>query len=151
MGTLAETAIIYYRWSFANQGKKPQFSVSVCSKQTEVCRFRFPFAAKSKWEFLFSASSVFRMCVYWGLGSVCVCVYNIFKFIFMYMYSILPFRTKNGKRSLGNFPQSVYRLLIVQLELCLLSICWWNKRKLPVCKQTKRTCPSMLLHSIFPS
>jgi hypothetical protein len=32
------------RLSFADQGK--QTSVSVCSKQTKVCRFRFPFAEK---------------------------------------------------------------------------------------------------------
>jgi hypothetical protein len=36
MGTFAETEIIDYRLSFANHGK--QISVSVCCKQTEVCR-----------------------------------------------------------------------------------------------------------------
>jgi hypothetical protein len=38
MGMFAETAIVVYRLLFANQGK--QTSVSVSSKQTEVCRFR---------------------------------------------------------------------------------------------------------------
>jgi hypothetical protein len=36
MGTFAETAIVLYRYSFADQGKKCPFSVFVCSKQTEV-------------------------------------------------------------------------------------------------------------------
>jgi hypothetical protein len=34
MGTFAETAIVHYRLSFANQGK--QTSISLCSKQTKV-------------------------------------------------------------------------------------------------------------------
>jgi hypothetical protein len=46
MGTFAETAFVDYRVSFADQGK--QTSVSVGSKQTEVCRFRFPFAANKQ-------------------------------------------------------------------------------------------------------
>jgi hypothetical protein len=52
MGTFAETAIVDYHLSFADQGK--QNSVSVFSKQTtEVCHFRFPFAAnKRKLHFL---------------------------------------------------------------------------------------------------
>jgi hypothetical protein len=40
MGTFAETAIVDYRLEFAEQGK--QTFLSVCNKQTEVCRFRFP-------------------------------------------------------------------------------------------------------------
>jgi hypothetical protein len=39
MGTFAEAEIIDYV-SFADLGNKFPFSVSVCSKQTEVCRFR---------------------------------------------------------------------------------------------------------------
>jgi hypothetical protein len=42
MDMFAETAIVDNRLSFADQGK--QTSVSVYSKQTKVCRFRFPFA-----------------------------------------------------------------------------------------------------------
>jgi hypothetical protein len=41
----AEIAIVGFRLSFADQGNKVPFSVSVCSKQTEVFRFRFPFSA----------------------------------------------------------------------------------------------------------
>jgi hypothetical protein len=44
MGTFVKTAIVNYRLSFAAF----PFSVSVCSKQTEVCRFRFPFAANKR-------------------------------------------------------------------------------------------------------
>jgi hypothetical protein len=40
MGKFAETAILDYRLSFADHGKQTSFSVSVCSKQTEVNRFR---------------------------------------------------------------------------------------------------------------
>ncbi len=61
---------------------------------------------------------------------------------------------ENG--SLGDFPSSVYRLLIMQTEVCCLSICLRrNKRKLSVFKWTKQTkhfkwtCPSMQLsHSV---
>ncbi len=51
-----------------------------------------------------------------------------------------PFQTENGIP--GDFSKSVYRLLILQTEVCGLSVCWRrNKRKLSVCKETKRTCP----------
>ncbi len=55
-----ETAIIDFHLSFADQGN--QTSVSVCSKQTEVRRFRFPFAKETE-------IAVFR----WFRFS-CVCV-----------------------------------------------------------------------------
>jgi hypothetical protein len=45
--------------SLTIENKLP-FSVSVCSKQTEVCRFRFPFAANKR-KLPFSVSSVFRL------------------------------------------------------------------------------------------
>ncbi len=48
------------------------FSISVCSKQTEVCRFPFQVAA-NEWKLPFIASSVF-------LGVCeCVCVYCCFR------------------------------------------------------------------------
>ncbi len=61
---------------------------------------------------------------------------------------MVPFQMENG--SPGDFPQSVYRLLIVQTEVCRLSD-WFprNKRNFSVCKgtkqtkRTKRTWPSM--------
>ncbi len=48
-----------FRLSFADRENKCPFSVSVCSKQTEVCRFRLPFA-ENKRKLPFSVSSVFR-------------------------------------------------------------------------------------------
>jgi hypothetical protein len=63
----AETAILDYSLSRADQGKKLPFPVSVCSKQTEVCRFHFPFAAnKRKLPF--------------SVGSVAVCSDNVYNF-----------------------------------------------------------------------
>jgi hypothetical protein len=52
MGTFAETANVDYRSSFADQGNKHPFSFSVCSKQTEVCRFYF-LLAENKRKLLF--------------------------------------------------------------------------------------------------
>jgi hypothetical protein len=53
-----------------------------------------------------------------------------------------PFQTENG--SPGDFPWSIYRLLIVQTEVCRLSVCWRrNKQKVSVCKKTKRIFLSM--------
>jgi hypothetical protein len=47
MGTFAET-IVDYRLPFATKKNKLPFPVSVCSKQTEVCRFHFTFTL-NKW------------------------------------------------------------------------------------------------------
>jgi hypothetical protein len=48
MGTFAEqqTSITVYR--LPTKENKLLFSVSVCSKQTEVCHFRFPFSANKR-------------------------------------------------------------------------------------------------------
>jgi hypothetical protein len=62
-GTFAETAIVVYRLLCATKENKLLFSVSVCSKQTEVFCFCFLFAAK-KQKLPFSVSSVFRVCIY---------------------------------------------------------------------------------------
>jgi hypothetical protein len=45
-------------------------------------------------------------------------------------------------RSPGDFPWSVYRLVIVQTKLCRLSVEKETKRSYP-CTWTKWTCPSM--------
>jgi hypothetical protein len=67
-------------------------------------------------------------------------------YISIYIYMQLS-QTENG--SPGDFPWSVYHLLIVQTEVCRLSVCLWrNKQKLSVCKGTKRTkwiCPSVCI------
>jgi hypothetical protein len=91
MGTFAETEKVDYRLSFADQGKQTFVSVSVCTKRTEVCCFRFPFAINKR-ILPFSVSSVLlsRVCL---CGCVCsvvgVCVYlYLFIFIFLFMYII---------------------------------------------------------------
>jgi hypothetical protein len=48
MGTFAETAIVACRLSFADQEKQTSVYRSVCSKQTEVCRFHFLFATTNR-------------------------------------------------------------------------------------------------------
>jgi hypothetical protein len=48
MGLYAETAIVDDRLSLAEQGKQTPVFVSVCSKQTEACRFRFLFAGNKR-------------------------------------------------------------------------------------------------------
>jgi hypothetical protein len=42
MGTYAETELVDYRLSWPTKENKRSFSVSFCSKQTEVFRFIFP-------------------------------------------------------------------------------------------------------------
>jgi hypothetical protein len=59
MVKFAETAIINYRLSFADQGKQRFY-------QTEICRFRLPFAEK-KWKLPFSDSSLFHL---WNSGNL---------------------------------------------------------------------------------
>jgi hypothetical protein len=58
MGMFAETAIVDYRLSFADQGNKLLYSVSICIKQMEVCCFHFTFAA-NKWKLPFSVHPIF--------------------------------------------------------------------------------------------
>jgi hypothetical protein len=52
MGMFAETAFVVYRISFADhlptKENKCPFSISVCSKQTGVCHFHFPFAENKR-------------------------------------------------------------------------------------------------------
>ncbi len=72
-------------------------------------------------------------------------VYTVYMYIF--------FKWKMENRSLVDFPESVYCLLIVQTEVCYFSVCWQrNKGKLSVCKWTKwtkQTCPPMHI-ALFP-
>jgi hypothetical protein len=76
------------------------FPVSFCTEQTEVCRFSFLFAPKKR-KLPFS------------LVPFCVCVWVMFVYVYNYIYIyMLPFQTENG--SPGDFPYSVYHLLIVQ-------------------------------------
>jgi hypothetical protein len=76
-------------YCFPSKEKKLPFSISVCSKQTEVCRFCFPFAANKR-KYPCSASSFF-MCM-------CVC-----EFLCVYIYLDLLFQIENGKRKPRRF------------------------------------------------
>jgi hypothetical protein len=56
------------------KGNKLPFSVFVCSKQTEVCRFRFLFAANKR-KLPFSVFPLVPFCVYvWVRGVYCMSV-----------------------------------------------------------------------------
>jgi hypothetical protein len=49
-------------------------------------------------------------------------------------------QTENRKWKIEVQAIFLNRLLIMQTEVCCLSVCWWrNKRKLSVYKQAKRT------------
>jgi hypothetical protein len=56
--TFAETAIVVIVYCLPIMENKLLFSVSVCSKQREVCHFCFPFAA-NEWQLPFTICSVF--------------------------------------------------------------------------------------------
>jgi hypothetical protein len=65
---------------------------------------------------------------------------------FTYKFYNVDFELQAENSSPGDFPLSVYRLLIVQTKVRRSSVCWRrNKRKLSVCKRTERTCPSTRL------
>jgi hypothetical protein len=59
MGTFAELQSLITDYRFPTKDNKRPFSVSVSSKQTEVCRCRVPFA-ENKRRLPFFISSVFR-------------------------------------------------------------------------------------------
>jgi hypothetical protein len=58
MGTFAEKESLITIYHLTIKENKRPFSVSVCSKQTEICRFRFPFT-ENKRMLPFSMNSVF--------------------------------------------------------------------------------------------
>ncbi len=85
---------------------KLPFSASFCSKQTDVCCFHFPFASnKQKLQF---PSVPFQD------------IYKENERIYIYM---LPFHMENGKKKPRHFSLIHYCLLIVQTEVCRLSVC----------------------------
>jgi hypothetical protein len=64
----------------------------------------------------------------------------------IYIYTAIS----NGKQKPWRFSLIHLPLLIVQTEVCHLTVCWWrNTQKLSICKRTKcskwtkQTCPSM--------
>jgi hypothetical protein len=66
MGKFSETAIVdYHLSSLLTKGNELPLSVFVYSKQWEVCRFLFPFAAnKRKLPFSASSNKVYNFKVY---------------------------------------------------------------------------------------
>jgi hypothetical protein len=119
MGTFAETAIIDYHLSFADQENK--------------LYFMFQFAA-NKGKFAISVfclqqtngSCCFLLVSFSGYKYICKYIYirkRIYIDINMYLHIyMLPFQIENGNGSPGNFPYSVYHLLIEQMEVCHLSL-----------------------------
>jgi hypothetical protein len=53
---------------------------------------------------------------------------------------------ENGRPD--DFLWSVYRLLILQMEVCRLSVYRRSKGKLTICKRTKRTCQSKSVYAL---
>jgi hypothetical protein len=147
MGTSAETANVDYRSLFADHEK--QTSV-FCLQQTNG-------------SLLVSVSSIFLkyidINIYIGTQHMYRYIdidIDLYIEIYIYSYTVYlyiywRFKGKTEKRKPRRFFLIIYRLLIVQTEICRLSVCLWrNKGKLSVCKRpkrTKRTCPSMLLTS----
>jgi hypothetical protein len=143
-----QTLITVYRWRpmktnfrfpFPFAGNKRQFSIPVFCLQQTTGSCRFPLVL---FPILYIyVSSVYR--IYAELTetatSVCLCKRKTETENFNYM---LPFYDKNltENRRPGDCTWSIYRLLILKPEVCRLSVCWRRKkRKLSVCKRTKRT------------
>jgi hypothetical protein len=110
-----QSSITFYR--LPTKENKLSFSVCIFRLQQTNGNCRF---------LLYPRHVCVCLCVW---GCLCVCV------------SVMG----NPKGKPRQFSLFIYLLLIMLTEGCSLSDCWWrNKRKLFVCKQTKRTCPSML-------
>jgi hypothetical protein len=94
MGMFADTRIIDYRSSFANQGKQTLIFRSRLQQTTEVCFFCFPFAV-NKGKLLFSVSSDFR---------ILYTVYRTYAAVSMHIHICCPFKPKMVNRIPGDFP-----------------------------------------------
>ncbi len=118
------------------------FRFSVCRKQREVCRFRFPFA-ENKRKLPFSVRSF--ICLR-NSGNVETWAWR-HEYMETWRHGVMvtwrwrpgdmeiwTWRQQTENGSLNDFPESVYRLLIVLR----------NKRKLSVCKRAKPTKPTCL-------
>ncbi len=130
MDTLAETAIVDYHFSLADQWKHSSILRSLLQQTNGNCRF--PFVPFSVLIFIcIHTSTYISIYVYMHIDIytyiyiyIYVCIYST---VYIYM---LKFQTENG--SPGDFPESVRPFLIVQTEVCRLSVCWRrNKRKYP--------------------
>jgi hypothetical protein len=126
MGTFADTA--NHRLPFIvnrlpTKAIKCPFSVSSCSKQTEVCCFCFPFA-ENKWKLPFPVSSVIPFVEYQKHGDKDMETET-------WSHGEMDMDSwRNGHRGIKQkreakviFPYSVYHLLIMQTDVCCLSVC----------------------------
>ncbi len=99
-----QTSITVYRlWT-----KENQLQISICRKQTEVCRFRFP-------KMPFSVSSIFCQCVSVRTGT--------YSYLYLYLYFYLYAAVSNGK----------WKTEAQATFLNPLTICSSCKRKFVVC------------------
>ncbi len=147
MGTFAETANFDYRLLFAVQGKQFPFSVfriyiyiywNDRKKKYIYCIYIFIIMYRYRYIVMYIDLDIY---VY---KYIYIYIY-IYIFINIYIYTVCcQFKQKTENGSPVAFPWSVFRLFIEQTEVCLLPVCLRrNKRKLFVCKRTKRTCPPM--------
>ncbi len=80
---------------------KLPFFVSICSKQKEVCCFRFLFKANNQ-KLIFYVSSVFPLYIYKYMQKKKY-IYIIFIHIYKYTYIYTELQSENGKRKPRRF------------------------------------------------
>jgi hypothetical protein len=133
LGMFAETAIVDFHWSFADQGKQTLI-FCFCLQQTNgICHLPLiPF-------FIYVCICV---CPCVGGVWVFVCVY-----IFIFIFIFICWRFKQKTEAPSDFPQFIYCLLICKRKFVICPfVDEETNGRFFVCKQTKRTkrtCPSM--------
>jgi hypothetical protein len=103
-------------YSSLTKENKLLFSVSICSKQQKFTISHFPLAA-NKWSYRF-LSVLFSIYIYIQYIKTTAYIYT--KNCTIYK---LLFQTEKGKRKPRRFSLIRYHLLIVQTEVCCLSVC----------------------------
>ncbi len=142
MGTFANTASSITVYCLPTKEKKHLFFVIVCSKQMEVCHFRFPFT-ENNWKLPFSVSSIFCLQNY---GNV-----ETWRFGDGHIGDMETWR--NGdidmKTSNGNRKTKLFFLICLQFahhanrSLSFVCLLMRNEWKLTICQRTKWIWPSM--------
>ncbi len=106
MGTFVETAIVDYRLSFADNGKQTFLFLFHLQQTNRSLLFLFSVAIKErKLPFPLVPFSVYLY-------------FNTYTCIYIH---ILPFKMEI--RIPGDFPDSIEGLLIMQADICCLSVC----------------------------
>ncbi len=106
MGTFAETAIVDYHLLLVNQGI-----------QTSVFRFRLQ---QKKRKF---AVSLFRLQPQIKLPFSVSSIFGIYQHTLLFQYIYTYAALSNGKQIPRQFLLICFRLLIMQMEVCGLSVC----------------------------